>query len=460
VHIVLVPGFAGFDALGQLEYYAGVTPLFHDWKKARTDRAHVVLHYFDNFPTAAVETRAMRLRDYLAKRVARGTFMPEDEVVLVGHSTGGLDIRRLIWCLAKDPNEKIPVDGDKDHAVPIQARVLLDLIKRVVFLSVPQRGTNIADWVRSYYIGQRLVVAQMRAAVEASQIPFIDLLQEFLVRRATVFAASQLLFAIQDSLNEADSLTGSPTPMRVASAQEAASQLALWLRHMASDFSAIDDLAAQPPKDSSSSPAHFDEEDRQKEKKYWRHFKITTRSYATVGTRPYHFSGRAPEWNLVEPWTYPDCGVDEEVMEKTDIAYRACYRACAGGPFKAPEDSTAATYLGTNEKCKLEDWDNDGIVNTASMLWPDGIRTQVVKGDHMDIVGHYRLRYARKENGRRFQAYDLLGSASDFEETFRRLWSDVFEFALSASTTVKTKTRRLRPPARVRRRVLTPGAPS
>jgi hypothetical protein len=27
LHIVLVPGFAGFDALGQLEYYGGITPL-------------------------------------------------------------------------------------------------------------------------------------------------------------------------------------------------------------------------------------------------------------------------------------------------------------------------------------------------------------------------------------------------------------------------------------------------
>ena len=26
LHVVLVPGFAGFDALGQLEYGAGVTP--------------------------------------------------------------------------------------------------------------------------------------------------------------------------------------------------------------------------------------------------------------------------------------------------------------------------------------------------------------------------------------------------------------------------------------------------
>ena len=27
-HIVLVPGFGGFDALGRVEYYAGITHLF------------------------------------------------------------------------------------------------------------------------------------------------------------------------------------------------------------------------------------------------------------------------------------------------------------------------------------------------------------------------------------------------------------------------------------------------
>ena len=31
-HIVLVPGFGGFDALGQVEYYAGITRLFQQWK--------------------------------------------------------------------------------------------------------------------------------------------------------------------------------------------------------------------------------------------------------------------------------------------------------------------------------------------------------------------------------------------------------------------------------------------
>jgi len=85
---VLVPGFAGFDALGQLEYYAGITPLFQ-----KQPFRNEVLHYFDNLPTAAVVTRAARLRGYLAKRIARGEIARGDDVILVGHSTGGLDIR-------------------------------------------------------------------------------------------------------------------------------------------------------------------------------------------------------------------------------------------------------------------------------------------------------------------------------------------------------------------------------
>ena len=98
-HIVLVPGFAGFDALGQVEYYAGVTSLFQTW----SDSAPAVLHYFDNLPTAAVRTRAKRLCAYLAKRIVRGEILDGDKVVLVGHSTGGLDIRQLMRDLYHRP---------------------------------------------------------------------------------------------------------------------------------------------------------------------------------------------------------------------------------------------------------------------------------------------------------------------------------------------------------------------
>ena len=92
-HVVLVPGFVGFDALGQLEYYAGVTDVFQGFR-ANRDAQHVVLHYFDNFPTASVALRAELLQRWLAKRVARGQIGRGDRVALVGHSTGGLDIRK------------------------------------------------------------------------------------------------------------------------------------------------------------------------------------------------------------------------------------------------------------------------------------------------------------------------------------------------------------------------------
>jgi triacylglycerol esterase/lipase EstA (alpha/beta hydrolase family) len=93
-HIVLLPGFGGFDALGRVNYYAGITRLFQRWVK-RHPQADAMLHYFDNLPTAAVVTRAERLRKYLAKRMARGEMRDGENIILVGHSTGGLDIRRL-----------------------------------------------------------------------------------------------------------------------------------------------------------------------------------------------------------------------------------------------------------------------------------------------------------------------------------------------------------------------------
>ena len=163
LHIVLILGFAGFDALGQLEYYAGITPLFRNWQVGHKARAYVVLHYFDNFPTAAVVTRAGRLQSYLAKRIARGEFLPGDTLALVGHSTGGLDIRWLLWELSRDPDRTIPVDGGQGSAYTVQAAEILNLVQRVVFLSVPQWGTNIADWVRAHTIARKAAVADLRA---------------------------------------------------------------------------------------------------------------------------------------------------------------------------------------------------------------------------------------------------------------------------------------------------------
>ena len=161
LHIVMVPGFAGFDALGQLGYFAGVTRQFQKWQQSG-QAAPAVLHYFDNFPTAAVATRAERLRKYLAKRIARREFQRGDALALVGHSTGGLDIRWLLWNLTKPHQQEIVVDG-----VSVSAAEIFQMVSRLVFLSVPQWGTNIADWVRTYTAGRVAVLAELRAGVAA-----------------------------------------------------------------------------------------------------------------------------------------------------------------------------------------------------------------------------------------------------------------------------------------------------
>jgi len=428
-HIVLIPGFAGFDALGQLEYYARVTPLFRQWQDA--GHRDAVLHYFDNFPTAAVSTRAQRLRRYLAKRILRGEIAAGDTLALVGHSTGGLDIRRLIWDLAHDPSQLLRYDGARDPE--FTAEKVLRMIRRIVFLSVPQWGTNIADWVRAQALAPSLVIAELRAAVEASQVPLVGTLQEWVTNIASAMSRVGLLYAVQDALAEAEVC---PARDRLATAmsQEAASVLALWLRHMATDFSVINDLTAEPHDGDLMSPAHFDATMRKEEKQIWQSAKIRIQSYVTLGKRPFPFDedAQAPDWNVLNPCTYPELAKDDRMSARTDIVYRTCYRACAGGPFKNPRPTVPVPKpLATWKPGKIAPWDNDGIVNTASMLWPDDRPMFLVECDHMDIVGHYQLLPAPHDSGRQYDAYDLLKSGCGFDDrAFATVWNHVFDFCV------------------------------
>jgi triacylglycerol lipase len=134
----MVPGFVGFDALGQLRYCTGVTRLF--------DRQGVegALLYFGNYPRASATNRALRLRKFLAKMFARGETAYDDELTLLGHSTGGLEIRKLLQELSDDG--ETAVDGQ----VPVPHAKMKRTIKRVVFMSVPHYGTNIADYAQTF----------------------------------------------------------------------------------------------------------------------------------------------------------------------------------------------------------------------------------------------------------------------------------------------------------------------
>ncbi len=432
-HIILIPGFGGFDALGQIHYYAGLTPQFRRWLSSRRNDAGVVLHYFDNLPTAAVTTRAARLRAYLAKRLARREFQPGDALALVGHSTGGLDIRRLLWDLSEHPEAVEPVDRiADDEPWAVERGEILKMVERVVFLSVPQRGCNIAGWVMRNSLLRRRSVKAIRDAVFLHPVRPATFATEAVLQCLAEQTGSDVFRAALDALKESDEFRTGNDPIRAAAAREAYAELRLWTQHIAVDFSAIEDLEYRAGS-GGTSPAHFDERTRAEEVKRWKRNETVTRSYATIAESPFEpavlRSGKA--WSHTSPRTWPTVGLRAEARTKTDALYRWCYRACAGGTFTVSDGQRTATCFDTKTRREVEDWENDGIANTASMLWPDGPDTLLVKGDHGDIIGHFHPCKVNPPAGRERASYDLLCSGSGFgQQRFESVWNDVFDFCV------------------------------
>ncbi|MFN7986275.1 MAG: hypothetical protein U0529_02320 [Thermoanaerobaculia bacterium] len=436
-HAILIPGFAGFDALGQIEYYANVTSRFQAFvERAGRRDAGFTLHYFDNLPTASVETRAERLSAYLAKRVARGEFQENDEVALVGHSTGGLDIRKLVWALLRAPTHRFAVDALSQRGMPHAARVSR-LIKRVVFLSVPHRGTRIADWVRRHVLGRKVVVDALRAMVGAAQARRLGDLEERAARALSGRLRADLLCAVEDALHEAQARHFRTRPDKAA-AQAAAAELALWLRHIGTDFDVIDDLTWRP-RSTSSSPAHFGESDRRREKDLWERHGIEAASYATISPRPACLPPPDEAWDPLDPRVLRSC----TGRNGLDAPFCTCYAACERRPGAArlPRDAVelgTLHFLSPAHEARIRSWmprdridssHSDGIVNTVSMLSPPAGGVTLVAADHMDIVGHFaRVPHARRTSGRH-QSYDLLASRSGFgAAAFREVWDEIFSF--------------------------------
>ena len=457
VHIVLVPGFGAFDALGQIEYYAGTTDRYQRWlEDGGSPHRAVLLDYFGNLPTAGVSTRAAWLHSYLAKRIARGEIQDDDTIALVGHSTGGLDIRRMLFSPVQPPPD-LDLDGGaakgglKATAIHVKHAEILDKVSRVVFISVPQYGTNIADWVRGHALVRRGVIEGLYRGVQGASIPPLEKgISRLLDELAKLTKQPDMLKAAQDALNETN--TSRTDAVQRADAAEAGSELRLWLQHMDHDFGVIDDLASftNPPANSTS-PAHYSDLHREAEQALWRKHHITTCSIATIGRRVFMFDPNEPAkpFDLRNRSTWP---TKERVSGgEMDISYLLTYRTCAGGPFKVPSsvaelagdidalnlsllDVTKLGPSGPTSGEGLAVWDNDGIVNTSSMLWPDLQDTRLVAADHLDIVGHYVLRETVPSHalGRRYASVDALKSHTEFsQDAFDRVWKDVFDFCVS-----------------------------
>jgi hypothetical protein len=320
------------------------------------------------------------------------------------------------------------------------------------------------------------VIRDLQAAFLGSQHLYLDRLEAGLAHGAAALTEAQVLLALRDAMTEAK-YHGSD-PSRLADALEAASKLELYFSQMTSDFHVINDLTPWvdnrslegAPRESSVarfscdqrqeepkpwevpiSPAHFSPKQRDEELELWADPRIDCLSYATVGGRAFTFASGcpAPVFNLINPLddlkVVQACGQGAD----TDISYRLCYRACAGGSLKEylpkkPGESTGmiGPTLGEITRVvgprpperELEVWDNDGIVNTVSMLWPTG-KIALVQADHLDIVGHFRLKPEKTDNAADepppvSRSYDILRSTPRFHaDTFKTVWYEIFNFA-------------------------------
>ena len=442
-HVVLVPGFGGFDALGELKYYAGITDVFLKWKEARAGRGNdavgAVLHYYDNLPTASVAVRAKGLRLFLAKLMLRQVIEKSDAIALVGHSTGGLDIRQLLLDL-KAPGGPGPLDGQPQATLSNQD--ILARIHRAAFLSVPQLGTNIADWVQAHGLTFKVLIHLLREAMGlAGILAVVDPMQ--IALKLLDATGSGLLEAVADVTRDID-LRSSPDRSLQADGRQALHDVDLWLSNVDEDFMAIRDLASARPNDLAFTRLV----DVAARGRRWEDDfdKIATRSYATIGRWPFVGDGPPPGdlHKPASPMHLFHVARTDGGPHHPDIVYRIAYEACATGPFASPQPIAARWLKALRPVDKPETyapraWENDGVVNTASMLWPNGSDTLLVPGDHADIIGHFapRLIPGRNDSSkdRHYDAYDLLGSRSGFDKnSLEAVWTDVFDFVAGDST--------------------------
>ena len=132
-HVFLVPGFFGFTNLGEFAYFSHAKETLEHELRKRGSCAEV--HPLDTLPTRSVRQRAAHLVGRIREHVR-----PGDAIHLIGHSTGGLDVRFVV-------TEGLEIPG--------REAILAD-IRTAVSIATPHRGTPIAAFFTSL-LGQRLL---------------------------------------------------------------------------------------------------------------------------------------------------------------------------------------------------------------------------------------------------------------------------------------------------------------
>ena len=350
--IYLVPGFFGYARLGGLNYFMRVREVLEAALARRGIEAEV--HECRTLPTGSIRSRTLRLMEQIQ---ANGG-LEADEIHLVGHSTGGLDIRLLAT-----PGVRLRKDT--------VGKRIADKVRSVITMATPHFGTPLAT-VFTTVPGRNLL--ELLASLALSR-----------PGRLGIYMGSKLATAVA-RFDDRFGLKNTPLDYAVAKVLQYITRNPddpIWsfLREVSTDQGAIIQLT----------PEGLD------------------LFNAAVIDRP------GVEYRSIVTAAPPSSVKDlVRLMARdrspTPVLFRLLYAMSArqhdAYPYPSPAESASPSVQG-DLPFALDHQTNDGVVPTLSQIYGQPILTVV--GDHLDVVGQFR-------NAGGDRMADWLPSGSGFTE--------------------------------------------
>ena len=360
--IYLVPGFFGYSRLGGLNYFMRVTEVLKEALDRRGIEAEVI--ECRTQPTGSIRSRTLRL----IEEIEASGGLEADEIHLVGHSTGGLDIRLLatpgVRLRKDDVGKRI---ADKVRSVISIATPHFGTPLATVFTTVP--GRNLLEYLASMALSTPGRLGIFLGSKLATAVARFD--DRFGFRNTALdYAVAKLLKYITNNPDD---------------------PIWAFLREVSTDQGAIVQLT----------PEGLD------------------LFNAAVIDRP-----GVDYCSIVA--AAPPSGIRKIAQllarEKmpTPLVFRLMYALAArehpAYPYPSPAES-ASPQVQESLPFELNHHTNDGVVPTLSQIYGRPILTVV--GDHLDVVGQFR-------NAGGDRMADWLPSGSSFtEERFRQVYEAV-----------------------------------
>jgi triacylglycerol lipase len=372
-YIYLVPGFFGFANLGEIKYFGHVREFLVQRFAALGLVAKI--HVVKTHPTSSLPKRASRVLQTIVEtmRHRRGA------VHLIGHSSGGLDVR-----LVAAPGVVLPSGLDVARCA--------DTIQSVVTVSTPHYGTPLASFFTTL-LGQRLLQLLSLSTMYVLRFGRLPI---------AVLLGLGAIFARLDDLGMNSALLDELFPK------------------LLEDFSvgrrrAVQALLADVAKDQALllqlTPEAMDLFNASvRNRQHVKYGAVISRAQSP-GVRSALRAGLDPS------------------AQASHAIYHAIYRLATRTPRARAATLTAAQKrflrhaYGRLPTLKA----NDGVVPTRSQVWGDIIHA--AEADHLDVIGHFGDPSPQPPH------FDWLTTGSRFNaEKFDALWNDVVRYMVGSGS--------------------------